>query len=199
MVNLVLVINSKAEYRTLMWNYNILSNCEYDCDVLCVVTEKNIYTKCRDWLNDNIDRGEVLTVYLQRDRIDEIKTVLTEKNEYTFLIDCGSSAEPGMLRTLIKNYRENFCAGLIACDRDDAPPYYVQNVYDKYEVKNKIPLKDFAEIDVVSWNGILTKTDILKKYFENIQTYGDLSYSVQLRRLGFSNFVNNKLKLGGIK
>ena len=146
-MNLVLVISSELEYRSLMWNLNCLTNSGEDCDILCVVTKKSMYLKVRDWLNDNIDRGECLTVYLKPDRVDEIAPILTQKNE--------------------------------------------QN--------QKIPLKDFAEIDVVSWNGILTKTELLRQYFNGVENYGNLSYSIQLRRLVFSNYVDNKTKLGGMK
>ena len=99
----------------------------------------------------------------------------------------------------MKDYLEKRDAGLIACDRDGDPAYYVKDIYGKYEEKQKVPLKDFAEIDVVSWNGILTKTELLRQYFNGVENYGNLSYSIQLRRLGFSNYVDNKTKLGGMK
>lgn len=199
MVNLVLVISSELEYRSLMWNLNCLTNSGEDYDILCVVTKKSMYLKVRDWLNDNIDRGECLTVYLKPDRVDEIASILTQKNEFTFLVDSCNTVEPRTLKTLLRDYLEKRDAGLIACDRDGDPAYYVKDIYEKYEEKQKIPLKDFAEIDVVSWNGILTKTELLRQYFNGVENYGNLSYSIQLRRLGFSNYVDNKTKLGGMK
>lgn len=206
MVTLIYPITRRQSLESLKRS---LANLEPDwklgVDLLCVVKWKNLYTEVRDYLQANVDRGEVLTVYEpDGDPLKRAKEYIGSKNKYVYL--SGEVVIPyNALGKLYRNYIENPNLGFVTGISTDYPlAYWVEDIYgwSKFIRSNEKNLEgDTIEIDISSPYGMLTKTDLYKELFcmSDLDEYSGYSYGIRLRRQGYKNLLDMRVEYGGKK
>ena len=176
-------------------------------DLLCMVQNKNLYTEVRNYLQTDIDRGEVLIIHEpEGNLLKKAKNYIGTKNEYVYL-SAEQKIPYNVLEKLYKSYLEKQSLGFVTGIYTTYPEvYWVDDIYNSGEKSPKFFSTDEKEIpgsvvniDTASPYGMLTKTDLYKELFcmEDLDKFGKYSYGIRLRRKGYQNLLDMSVEFGG--
>ncbi len=204
MITVITKISNDKGFNLLKKN---LTNLEPDwkigLNLLCVISDKNLYLKCRDYLQCNIERGECLVVFNEKDGLKAAKDYLNNSNDLVFLLNEGVELSYGGLGKLYETFMEKPWAGFITGLFKEYPQvYWVKDLYGSpqfiYYDKNK-SFDLIMGIDISPVFGILTKKSLYKELFclSDLENYGGYSYGIRLRRQGYQNYINTGVILRG--
>lgn len=202
MISVIYPITTKRGTENLKRN---LASLEVDrsigLDFLILVNNQDLFLEVRDFAV-NVDSS--LVVYSEQDNLLKVaKEYLTPKNEYVFLANENIILPPTSLVKLYEDFLNNRCAGFISGEFQDRPTvYWVENVlyYEKdpkYIYSNERKIEgNLIEVDTISVYGLLTRLKLYNEYFcmEDLDRYGGHSFGVRLRRSGYQNYVDTRVK-----
>lgn len=206
MVTVITLVSNREGFDNLKRNIvSFESDWKIGLDILCIVSDYNLYLECRNFLHENVDKGECLVVYEQDATLKSGKEYLDWKNEYVFLLAENVRVPSGGITKLYKTYLEKPQAGFITGEWNLFPTVrWVKDIYGapKYIYSNEpSPYGLRMDIDVAEVYGIMTKTNLYKELFclDNLDGYGSHSFGIRLRRQGYKNYINTgvEYKYGG--
>lgn len=202
MVTVILPVSTSGGFENLK---RVLLSLESDLDIsmsiLAIVSDKDLYIPIRNYLNENIDFTETLTVYTERKH--PIKEALFQvgESDYVFIWNEKVILPNNTISRLLKDYSELPNAGFIMGHFMEYPlNYWVDDVYSdspKCMLSSDRELRGLTEIDLGWCFGLMTKTITFKDYFfRSISgTSNGVAYGLTLRRKGFRNFVDRNIEL----
>lgn len=204
MVTLITVLNDKNNLNLLKQNLlAVQSTKQYGLDIICITKDKELYLTCRDILMDDED-SESLVIYEKKATLEQAAKYISDKNEYVFLLKEGIKIPFDGLTQLLRDYYINNHAGFISALFNSYPIIYkIDDIYGKFEnyhYKDSWEENSLVEVDTTPVKAMLTKTKLYKDIFckDDLVDWKDYSYGVQLRRKGYKNFIDTKIKCGGI-
>ena len=195
MITIITLINNQEDYEVLKRN---LVSLETDWDLglalLCIVSNKELYLEVRNFLLENVNRGECRVVY--GSSLKDGKDYLSDNNSLVFLLNVGVIIPQNTLTRLYKNYVDKPQAGFISGILKEYPiACWVKNIYSHpqfvyFNEKEKYDL--LMDVDVSACWGLLTKVSLYKELFctEGLDGYGEYSFGIKLRRQGYKNYVD---------
>ena len=201
MISIITFINFKEDFEVLKRN---LVSLEPDwgigVDLLCIVTNKNLFLECRDFLLKNVDRGECLVEYNERATLKSGVEYLNNKNDYVLLLRPGFLIPDGGVAKLYKSFLEKPQAGFIAGRCINLPTaHWTSNIYGKPEEffywRPGFDEGGLVEVDMDAIQCVLTKADLYREIYcsEDLEDYQGYSYGIKLRRQGYQNYVDTKV------
>ena len=208
MITITTILSGRSGFEALKRNLVSLEpDWKIGVDILCVVTDKSLFVECRNFLNENVDKGECLVFYDKDATLKSVGEYLGSRNPLVFILAENVILPIGGLSKLYRNYLEYPDAGFVTGECKDYPVVrWVRDIYGapQYIYSNEKTEYDlFTKIDVCPVLGILTKTHLYKELFclDNLEGYGSYSYGIRLRRQGYQNYINTgvEYKHGGKK
>lgn len=208
MISIITSVSSEEGFENLKRSLiNLEPDWKLGVDLLCFVSDKNLYLECRDFLKENVDRGECLVLFEEGEPFKKGVEIVSGKNPYVFLASEKVLIPRGGVTQLYKDFLEKPKAGLIS-GRFTAYPtvYWVKDIYGElphyiYSNEKDIGLGLLMDIDTCTISGVMTKTDLYKELFNfsNLEGYGGYSFGIRLRRQGYKNYLDTgvELKFGG--
>lgn len=201
MITAILPVSYSGGFENLKRNIIGLSaDLERLGDVLCIVSDKNLYLECRDILKEYEPNIECLTVYSDRQYpIREALNYLGDKNEYVFVVNENLYLPPKTISRLYEDYLDHPKAGFIAGHFTEYPiGYWVDDIYSetpKVIYSNERELELLQEVDLVlPPYGLLTRTNTFKELFFKGSPKG-AEYGLNLRKQGYKNYIDTAIKL----
>lgn len=185
--------------RTLENNQGvILSN---DSQII-LRTEDVKESDCRDLVEKLFSKEVKLLV-----KKDNIKQVFKDclEDGLTFMTNNYAKIPVGTLEILLSDYLEHPNAGFISGHFVDYPvPYKVKRLYPKEEASggeyeqiiewDKVEFQPGLNIvDTAIPYGMMTKSRLLKEWFGK-KTLSGTRYGITLRKLGYQNYVDTRVK-----
>lgn len=196
MISLVTIIESESDFDNLKRNLNSLEpDWKLGVDILCLVADEELYPKVRNYLQGVADKGDCLVVFGEP-FFEEVKQYLNDKNEYIFLLGKGTILPSGSLTRLYFDYLLYRGAGFVS----GAGSYIKVKDFYKEFVGNKIILDNSEPngidyVDSCKPKALLTKTNLFKEFWQDVEDYGEYSYGINLRRKGYQNYIDNRVVL----
>lgn len=201
MITVILPISYSGGFDNLK---RILLSLESDIALpmsfLAIVSDPDLYLQVRDYLNENVDFAETLTVYTERERPLLEALFHIGASDYVFLWNENVVFPSHTLSRLLKDYTEQPGAGFISGHFAEYPLFYwVDDIYAKQPqriLSNERELEGLVEVDLGWTYGMLTKTTNFKDYFSKPVNgfLGGTAYGLTLRRKGFKNFVDTNIQ-----
>lgn len=167
-------------------------------DLLCIVKEENLFEEVGDFLKKGVNRGKCVVV--QDDKgLKAGGDYLEYKNDYVFLLDNRMLLQSGSITSLQKGFLDNPTAGFIGGLNGNQPSvYWVKDIYGvpQYIYSEGDLERGLIEVDTSSVHGILTKTNLFEELFglSDLDGYGSLSFGIRLRRQGYQNYVDTRVR-----
>ena len=202
MITAILPISYSGGFENLKRNImGFSADLERLGDILCIVSDENLYLDCRDLLKEYMINGECLTVFSERKHLlRESLDYLNDKNEFVFVANENLYYPQGTIARLYSDYLDHPKAGFIAGYFTEYPMgYWVDDIYSetpKVIYSNEKVLESLQEIDsIMPPYGLLTRTENFKEFFFR-GNLGGTEYGLNLRKVGFKNYVDTRIKLG---
>ena len=199
MITVITSITKQQGFENLQRNLvSFESDWQLGMDILCLVADKQLYLEVRDYLKQNVDRGESLIVY-DEGGLKAGGEYLGNRNEFVFLLDEDTLIPSGHITKLYNNYLDKRGAGFISgIEREFPCVLWVEDLYaqPRYIWSNTKDQHGLIEVDTSPVYGILTKANTYKELFclGDLDSYGSLSYGIRLRRQGYQNYVNTEVE-----
>lgn len=198
MITVIYPLTTQKGFQRLKRNLNSLEqDWNLGMDFLCVTNDKNLYLEAKNYLLENIDRGECLVAYSEKDNLLKGATELVElKNRYTYVANENLILPHGTITKLYKDLLERPEAGFISGVYTEYPTvYWVKDIYGlpQYIYSNeKTGFDAIMDIDTIAPYGFLTKTQLFKELYglSDLDGYGGHSYGIRLRRQGYKNYID---------
>ena len=210
MVTLITLISGRKGFDNLKKTLvNLEPDWKIGLNILCLVSDENIFPEVRNYLVNVVNRGECLIEYVKNGTLKSGEPFLSDKKEFVFLLDENIVLPFRGLSKLVNNYVEKSTAGVISGIVENSPNFFwVENIYDEfpdYKCSDR-KLEDYAlleNVDICPSVGMLTEKSLYREFFcsEDLESYGENSFCIKLRRRGYMNYVNTgvKYKQGGIE
>lgn len=206
MITIITSVRDTESFNCLKRNLiNFEPDWKIGLDLICVVKDEKLFLESRDFLLENVNRGECRIVL--GDSLQSANQYLTDKNPYVFVLAENILIPPGGITKLYENFIQKPRAGFISGVFKEYPTvYWVRDIYGtpQYIYSNEKEDYDLLmDVDVSMPYGLLTSTQNYKEFFgmSNLEGYGSYSYGIRLRRQGYKNYVNTgvEYKHGGKK
>lgn len=201
MITAILPISYSGGFENLKRNIVGLSADLVDLgDVLCIVSDKDLYLECRDLLREYAKDIECLTVFSDRQYpIRESLEYLGDKNEFVFVANESLYIPPKTISRLYKDYLDHPKAGFIAGHFTEYPVgYWVDDIYSdtpKVIYSNEREMEKLQEIDLVMPPySMLTRTKVFRELFFKGNLKG-AEFGLNLRKQGYKNLVDTTIRL----
>lgn len=209
MISIITSISDRAGFENLKRSLiNLEPDWSLGVDIICLVRDEKLYVESRNFLRENVDRGECLVLFNETDEpFKEGVNIVTDKNPYVYLASEKVLIPRGGVTKLYRDYLEKPKAGLISGRFVEYPTvYWVKDVYGElphyiYSNERDIGLGLLMGIDTCTASGLMTKTDLYRELFgfSDLDGYGGYSFGIRLRRQGYKNYLDTgvELKFGG--
>ena len=205
MITIVTYISTQQGFENLKKSIiNLESDYGLGLNILCIVGEKELYLTCRNWLQMNVDRAGCLTVFYDGDNpLEWSKENLTFNDPYVYLANQNVVIPRGGISLLYSDYVYKPTAGFISGLFAEYPTVcWVEDIYDVGSERyrwgdKKIHNDNLAEVDTVYPTGLLTKSLVFRDLFckTKLEGYDNLSYGIRLRRQGYKNYLDTRVRL----
>lgn len=209
MISIITSISDNEGFENLKRSLiNLEPDWQLGVDLLCIVRDEKLYLESRDFLRENVDRGECLVLFEDTDEpFKRAVEIVSNKNKYVYLASEKILIPRGGITQLYKDFLEKPKAGLITGRFTGFPTvYWVKDVYDElphyiYSNEKDLGLGLLMDIDTCTISGVMTTMDLYKELFDfsNLEGYGGYSFGIRLRRQGYKNYLDTgvELKFGG--
>lgn len=199
MITAILPISYRGGFDNLKRNVvNIAADLRNN-NLLCIVSDKNLYLECKEFLHEYFNDSECLVVYSERQYpLRESLDYLGDKNEFVFVANENLYLPPNAILKLYNDFLQYPKAGFIAGHFTEYPVgYWVDDIYSrtpKVLYSNEKELESIQEVDIILPPfGLLTKTNNFKElFFRSVAHNGN--YGLALRRQGYTNYVDTSIK-----
>lgn len=205
MITIITYVSTEQGFENLKRStVNLEEDYDLGLNILCIVGDKDLYLRCRDWLQDNIDRAGVLTVFYEGNYpLEWAKENLTFNDPFVYLANQNLIIPSGGISALYKDFIEQPTAGFISGFFVEYPTvYWVDDIYDAWSKRyrwgeKQVNNNNLVEVDTTLPTGMLTKSLVYRDLFcrTQLDEYGNLSYGIRLRRQGYRNYLDTNIKL----
>lgn len=204
MITIITIVHFESDFEGLKRNLASLEpDWKLGLNLLCLATNEKIFLECRNFLKENIDRGECLVVYEKKAEVEGFKAANGYLNDegWVLLLDNAWVLPEGTLEKLYKQTLEIRGPGFISAVAgiNENMFLWVKDIYDipDFIGANINELSGMVPIDIAAPRGLLTQTKLFKEVFctGGIDGAGEFSYGIKLRRQGYQNYLNTEVKM----